>query len=620
MSKPDKAFNRRFIYVLIGLLLVTSIFVVILFRPEPSNPGSVFTTSLRYYTRGTERVYYPDYAKSIIQSIREIGIDVTNYETEYSVFLNKVVENKEFDLAIIEIEGENSPILDLFFKEDSFLNIFNFKNELDNGTTASYVTNITQEMDFNARQDYFFDFQEHLMKDILLMVPLYTPARFFAYYDNLKDFSAVMDFSHSIPYMEFDGLHEGQESLTTLKIGTSEWNNFSPVEATKRGEKVVLSLVMDKLIELDEKNTPIKRGLIDDWMFENDTTLILHVRDGIEWQPDNDELFTGELLTVDDVIFTLDMYTSPDANNNYEIFDWIESYESNGTSSIKIYIDSDPSTEEKEPYAFALEELSIYPYPEFYLNTESTISQIVSSVRYSNFAISPFGTGKYRFNSSEAEIDFSVTLKRYDNWHGVGYLDGIPTNLEFDFVELKSYADPTAMNFDLKEGGVIDIADFGKNPDLEISYQTVDFKTQFRLENSLVFLAFNLKNEIFGGANNYVPTEEEGVSKGLAIRRALASMIDKSYMDSVFHNNKFNVTETPISRYFSDYYNPSVTTYPYSISEAISNLRLAGYNVSTNPEDFETEASFSLVSTITAFSLVTGIFVINRKRTKTKAN
>ncbi|MHA2309325.1 MAG: hypothetical protein ACXABJ_08615, partial [Candidatus Heimdallarchaeaceae archaeon] len=172
MSKPDKAFNRKLIYVLIGLLLVTSIFVVILFRPEPSNTGRVFTTSLRYYTRGTERVYYPDYAQSIIQSIREVGIEVTNYETEYSVFLNKVVENKEFDLALLEIEGENSPILDLFFKENSFLNIFNFENELDNGTTASYITNITQEMDFSTRQDYFYDLQEHLMKDILLMVPL----------------------------------------------------------------------------------------------------------------------------------------------------------------------------------------------------------------------------------------------------------------------------------------------------------------------------------------------------------------------------------------------------------------------------------------------------------------
>ncbi len=616
MSKPDQAFNRKLIYVFIGLLLISSIFIVILFRPDPSNPGSVFSTSLRYYTRGTERVYYPSYAQSIIQSIREIGIEVTNYETEYSVFLSKVVENKEFDLAIMELEGENSPILDLFFKEDSFLNIFNFDNELDNGTTSSYMTNITRELDFNTRQDYFFDLQEHLMKNILPMVPLYTPARFFAYYDNLINFSAVLDFSHSLPYMTFNGLHEGQESLTTLKIGTSEWENLSPVEVTKRGEKVILSLVMDKLIELDEKNFPIKRGLIDDWTFENDTTLILHVRDGVEWQPDNDEIFTGELLTVDDVIFTLDMYTSPDANNNYEIFDWIESYETNGTSNVKIFIDSDPTTDENEPYAFALEELSIYPYPDYYLNTESTISQIINSVRYSNYAKSPFGTGKYRFNASEAEIGFSVTLKKFDNWHGVGYLAGIPTNLAFEIVELKAIPDPSSMNLDLKEGGVIDIADFGKNPDLEVSYRTDDFKTQFRLENSLVFLAFNLNNEIFGSENNYIPTNTTGVSKALAIRQALASMIDKTYMDTVFHNSKFNVTETPISRYFSDYYNPSVTTYPYSISKAIEYLRLAGFNVSTNPEDFQTEASFSLISTITAFSLVTGILVINRKRTK----
>jgi ABC-type transport system substrate-binding protein len=618
MSKPDQAFNRRIIYVLVGLLLISSIFIVIFFSPQPKNPGGLFSTTLRYYTKGTERVHYPDYALSIIQSIREVGIEVANYETEYSVFLDRVVENKDFDLAILEIEGENSPILDLFFKEDSFLNIFNFKNEMDNGTTASYIANITKEMDFNARKNYFYELQEHLMKDLLLMVPLYTPARFFAYYDNLKNFSAVMDFSHSIPYMAFEGLHQGQESINTLKIGTSEWDNFSPVEVVKRGEKVVLSLIMDKLIELDEKNTPIKRGLIDDWTYENDTTLILHVRDGIEWQPDNDELFTGELFTVDDVIFTLDLYTSPDANNNYEIFDWIKSYETNGTSHVKIYIDSDPSTEENEPYAFALEELSIYPYPEFYLNTESTISQIISSVRYTSFAQSPFGTGKYRFNSSEAEIDFSITLKKFDNWHGIGYLGSVPTDLKFEFVELKSYTDPTAMNFDLNEGGVIDIADFGKNPELEESYELNEFKKQFRLENSLVFMAFNMNDNNFGGENNNIPTEEEGVSRGLAIRRALASMVDKASINIAFNGGKYNVTETPIPRYYSDYYYQSVTTYPYSVSEAIENLRLAGYNVSTNPEDYETEASFSLVSVVTALSLVTGILVINRKKAKKK--
>ncbi len=137
------------------------------------------------------------------------------------------------------------------------------------------------------------------------------------------------------------------------------------------------------------------------------------------------------------------------------------------------------------------------------------------------------------------------------------------------------------------------------------------------MENSLVFLAFNLNNDVFGGERNYLPTNRTGVSEALAVRKALASMIDKSYMDTVFHNSKFNITDTPISRYFSDYYNPSVTTYPFSVSKAIEYLQLAGYNVSTNPEDFQ-DASFNLIGSITALSLVTGILVINRKRTTRK--
>jgi len=128
-------------------------------------------------------------------------------------------------------------------------------------------------------------------------------------------------------------------------------------------------------------------------------------------------------------------------------------------------------------------------------------------------------------------------------------------------------------------------------------------------------MAFNMNDENFGGVNNNIPTEEEGVSRGLALRRALASMVDKATMNSAFNGGKYNISETPISRYFSDYYNPSVTTYPYSITEAIENLKLAGYNVSTNPEDYE-ESPFSLISSITAISIFTGILVIKRRKAK----
>ena len=96
MSKSDRTISKPVVYVLIALVILSSIFAVMMFGPGPGPTNSLFDTSLRFYTKGTEELYYVDYAQDIIQDIREMGVDVTGLPSEYTIFLDEVFSSREY--------------------------------------------------------------------------------------------------------------------------------------------------------------------------------------------------------------------------------------------------------------------------------------------------------------------------------------------------------------------------------------------------------------------------------------------------------------------------------------------------------------------------------------------
>jgi len=616
MSKTDESTNKAIAIVLAIVITIATLSAILIFTSRPDNQRGLFTTTLRYYTKGTEKVYFPEYSTTIVQSLRDIGIDAVDYPSEYSYFLDIVVKSKDYDMALIEIEGESAPHLELFFKEGASWNFFNFKNEIDNETTNNYVSNISKETDYYTRKSMFEDLQEHLMVNVLPMVPLFSPVRTFGLWNNLKGFTPSLGISNSLPYMYFVGSHTGQSSTDQLNIGIGRWFDLHPLTMRESGEKTLVSLFMDKLIEIDENGAVTKFGLIDNWQYTNQTTLLIHLRDNVEWHTDVDELFPHQLFTIDDVIFTLDFLCSPISNVNHELFKWIESYEIYNSSTIAIYIDFNPSTPEKETYAFPLEDLSVYPLPDYYLNVGGGIENIINSGRWSKFRTDPFGTGKYIYNSTESQTDLTAVLYRNENWHGIGVLAGEPTNLAFEKIEAFTRDDSFSMRIDLQNGD-LDLADFGKDPAIEDRIEVSEIQVANKLENSLIILAFNLENEVFGADNNFTPTNETGVSKGLAIRKALASVINKNLMNTHFHKNKFNISHNPISPYFRDYYFEDVTKYSFNMSKALEYLELAGFNLTGNNGGQTTKSSFSLVSSIASivFGAITTVVFLRKRKT-----
>lgn len=619
MSVSQEKSSKKVISILIIVFIVIAAFtsIFIYWVNTPQNNRGLFGATLRYYTKGTERLYYEEYSKSIAQDLREIGIDVTELPSEYAVFLENIFRDKDFDLAIIELEGTTAPHLEYLFKQGASLNIFKFNDTYDGGYTTDLLNNISKTTDFYERKNMFYSVQTHLMTNILPMVPLFTPVRTFVYWDNLRYFDSRFGLADSLPYMQFNGLHQSQTSVDELNIGVlGKWIDFNPLSVIENGEKLVLSLIMDKLTTLDEKGTPTTYGLIDDWDYVNSTFLKLHVRTDAIWQTDSEDLYENEPFTAKDVIFTLDLMLNQQTNLNYEKLKWIDSYEIDTISNnyVNVYIDSDPYTAEKEPYAFAIEDLSVYPYPEHYLNVSSSIAQIIASSRWKKFGEFPFGTGKYVYSITESNPSLALVFDKHPNWFNVGAIDGSSRSVDFEKIELQKFTDAFAMGLELQEGS-LDIADFGKDPSVEDIYTPLGtFRTDFKLENSIVFLAFNLDNQYFGGANNFIPTADADTSKALAIRKAMATIIDKTKINTQYHNGRFNITDTPIPTYYEDYYYPNVPKYERSIDQAIDFLELAGYNFTVSNGD---QAPFNFICA--GFGLIVAsvfIMIISRKKKK----
>ena len=109
MSSQNGTNNKAFAIILAVIVFIAALAAILIFTSGPDQQGGFFTTSIRYYTKGTEKLFFTEYSTTIIQSIKDIGIDAVDYPSEYSYFLDVVVKSKDYEMALIEIEGESVP-------------------------------------------------------------------------------------------------------------------------------------------------------------------------------------------------------------------------------------------------------------------------------------------------------------------------------------------------------------------------------------------------------------------------------------------------------------------------------------------------------------------------------
>ncbi len=618
--KKHNTISKSWVYILAISLIISAILAITVFVPQSPPTNALFSVSIRSYTTGYTASYYTDYAIAIKSDLSEVGIDASVISSDYATFLDTVVHNHDYELAILEVPFDSNPRLEAMFKENASLNVFGYKSIYDNGSVVQQLKNARQTLDLYTRKGIYYGLEDFLMDKIVPMVPLFTPVYTFGINNYVQNFSADLGLSNSLPYMSIDNSALPGTTENELRIGVGYWDSINPLETGDATEQLLVSLFMDKLINIDNEGNILPGGLIKTWKYVNATTLLLTIRNNAFWQPDKDNKFVDRPFTIDDLLFTIEVAKSPYVSCSSHYYNWIKDVFKYNSSTVELIVDSDPSTPEQDPYAYALQDLSIYGLPEYYLNVTGPWSDITSSdnwIKYSNY---PFGTGKYKIEFENSDKSVTLVMDKFDKWYNEGVVSSTnPVNIEINKLWINTYRDDYSLLLSLKNDDV-DLAFFRENAQIVDQITENEFSVQYGPVSSLVFLAFNLNKNVFGGKNNFVNTSIEGVSKALAVRKAIAFAINRAEINKKVNNNAFIITDSILPAK-SQYYYSGVTKYEHSIPQAVKFLKAAGLiHESSQTQGFDQQQTTTAPINVSTMLVVIPIMFIFKKLLKKRFN
>lgn len=516
-------------------------------------------------------------------------------------------------------------------------------------------------LDFDERAKLYHKWQNLVMDYILPIVPLFTKRSFEAVWLNTEGFDAPYGLFDCLPYMSFDGLHEGQENLDEFNIALTSENNLDKYVAVYEN-----SLINEPLLKIGPDLIPLKTGLILDWEMIDNTHFKFSLRDNIFWNPsynitenynrtipiENLPIMTGlqgtnstgtnQKVTAKDAIFTILSNANPLTDFYDNKYDWLSDcyVDEFNELDFHIIIDRYPETPEKEIFVDFWYYLDIPLLPEFFLNsTENDISytdggikcvglyrEIDTTPEWNAFFWSGFGCGKYMnyymrwFGFDDDELNPFAQLKRSPYWFGVGAIDG-SESLEPFVEDFNIHQIPILdEQFNYFKMGKLDYFDI-TNHLLEIhgaSMMECRYEIQSTLKNHMSLIALNLQRDFIGGTDNSIWIEESGktnYTKASAVRKAICYAIDREEINQVCNEGRDLIVHSCLAPSSGIYYNYDVKKYRYNLDLAWEWMEAAGYK----QEDLKVGLGFgSFIGTVLGgFATIVLISrVINKKAKK----
>ena len=329
-------------------------------------------------------------------------------------------------------------------------------------------------------------------------------------------------------------------SASTLHLSiSSNPSRLNPLLATDSASGEIADWIFDALLTYD-KDGKIKPNLAKSYKFENNTTLIFHLRDDVRWSD-------GKKFSSDDVIFTYKLITSPKIFTPYASeFRYVKSVKKIDDLTIKVIY--------KKPYFKALHIWMMSIVPKHILEKESDIMT-------SSFNQHPIGTGKYTIKGFEISKDITLFANKNYFLHKPNIekiLYHFLPDPSTTFLMLKSYK-----------------LDIGSLTPLQLEREVSDeFKKHYniyeRISHGYTYLGFNLKNRKF---------------QDKRVREALSLAIDRKEMVEILFFGHGSVCNGPfMPNTFA--YNSSVKSPKRDLKRAKELLKEAGYDRS-NPLEFE---------------------------------
>jgi peptide/nickel transport system substrate-binding protein len=180
----------------------------------------------------------------------------------------------------------------------------------------------------------------------------------------------------------------------TLRVAFSnEITTLDNYKESGREGLLLARLIYDGLVSKDNKTGEFKGELASSFKFVDNKTIDFELRKNVKFH-------NGELLTADDVVYTLNLVSSKDYNARYQIaVGFIEKAEKLGEHSVRLHL--------KSPNPVALEMLAgnVPIYPKAYYE----------KVGPSGMGTKPVGTGPYRLVEMSAGTRY--VFERFEDYY-----------------------------------------------------------------------------------------------------------------------------------------------------------------------------------------------------------
>ncbi len=333
----------------------------------------------------------------------------------------------------------------------------------------------------------------------------------------------------------------------TLHLSTaSNPARLNPILATDAGSSEVAGFIFSALVKYDKEGKEIIGDLASSYLFENNTTLIFHLRKDVHWHD-------GQPFSAKDVLFTYNLINDSQVISPYtSTFKAVQSVEVVNPYQLKVTY--------KKPYFKALEIWMMGILPEHILKDEQNIMN-------SSFNTQPIGTGPYRL--TKLEFSKNIELSAFDD-----YFEHRPY---IDTISFHVIADPMTRFLMLKSAQI----DIGALEAMQLERQlNKTFHHHFNIieENALsyTYLGFNLRQKKFQDPR---------------VRRALSLALNRQELVDILFLGHAAICRGPFLP-GGPSFNREVPLPEFNPEQAKALLREAGYDA-TNPLRFEIATSNS---------------------------
>jgi len=555
-------------------------------------------------------------------------------------------------MGIVSLSGGGpSPDMRALYTEDGDLNVFLLGTDIPYGNQSEAMQEDGLEIrNLQARQQHYYDWQQLMMDKIVPMLPLFTPRSYVGTWANTLGYEGRWGIVDSLPYIEYDGYHAGQESQTEFRIADANWRELNPMFiGSYPFYEFIGEVLNEEIVMFSPDFAPLKTGLFDDWEQIDEFQYKFYMRDNVYWNPSynitardeysppldsipttqlvrglkNNEYSNGtnQQVTAKDAVFTFLLWSNSVISESTSYHEWISNIYVDPVDPLAfhIHIDEDPATPELEYYPEFWERINWIIMPEFFLNsTDPTISytsggvkcsglypSMIASPQWRMYSLSQFGCGKYM-------LDYRIyndktVLRASPYWMGVGAIDGEVQDLGIDTIIVEVIAD-SSDELASFISGKLDWCGLTHFPAIRKQLEADPrFTVHSMLSPSMSFLFFNLRRPFIGGADNFVYLDAVGkqeYTKGVAVRKAINYAIDRDEMNHVLHDGDYFVAQSVLYPFTAYYYYNDVIKYNYDLNAAKEWLIAAGFPFQIDHNYYDSCGSHHTVSETETISVL----------------